>query len=399
MSNRPLKGVRVLEMGTLIAGPFCTKQLAEFGAEVIKVEAPEGGDPLRVWGQSTKEGHSLWWSVQSRNKKSVTIDLRKPEGQELIKRLVKDCDILVENFRPGQMEKWGLGYEDLEKINPGLIMVRISGFGQTGPYRNKAGFGSVAEGMGGIRYLSGYPDRPPSRIGISIGDSLAALYGVIGAMMALYQRKVNKGRGQVVDVALYEAVFALMESSVPEFDKLGYIRKRTGSILPNIVPSNVYDTKDGNMIIIGANNDNIFRRLTKIMNKPELADMPEYSTHLARGERQEELDDIVNEWTKTIPIAELQKMLDDAGVPAGPIYNIADILNDPHYSAREMVQEVEDPVWGPLKHPGIVPKLSLTPGKIEWAGPGLGEHNREVFQGLLGMTDDEFEKIKSIIEP
>ncbi|KKM09680.1 hypothetical protein SY88_17515 [Clostridiales bacterium PH28_bin88] len=393
MAKKPLEGLRVVEMGTLIAGPFCTRLLGDFGAEIIKVEPPGEGDPMRVWGNAHKKGRSLWWTSQSRNKKCVTIDLRKVEGQELARNLIAKADILVENFRPGRMEEWGLGYKDLKNINQGLIMVRISGFGQTGPYRSKVGFGSVGEAMGGLRYVTGYPDRPPTRIGISIGDSLASLFGALGAMVAVYNRKVNGGSGQEIDVALYEAVFALMESSLPEYDKLGYIRERTGTFLPKVAPSNTYDTKDGKHIIIGANNDNIFKRLMKLMGRPELADDPRYATHLARGERQQELDEMINRWTKQYLLEELNEMLDRAAVPAGPIYSIAEIVKDPHYWARGMIREIQDPDWGTVKQPGVVPKLSETPGDIYWSGPGLGEHNQEIYQNLLHLTVDEINSL------
>ncbi len=395
MAKKALEGLRVVEMGTLIAGPFCTRLLADFGAEVIKVEPPGGGDPMRQWGQAHKDDRSLWWSCQSRNKKCVTLNLREHEGQELARKLAAKADILVENFRPGRMEEWGLGYEALKEINPGLIMVRISGFGQTGPYKHKVGFGSVGEAMGGLRYLTGYPDRPPTRVGISIGDSLASIFGALGAMMAVYHRDVNGGSGQYIDVALYEVVFALMESSLPEYDKLGHVKERTGTKLPKIAPSNSYDTKDGKYIIIGANNDNIFRRLCRLMGKEEMADDPRYATHTSRGERQDELDDLINQWTQQYTLEQLVKMLNDASIPAGPIYSIADIVNDPHYRARDMILEVLDPVWGNIKHPGIVPKFSETPGDIQWAGPGLGEHNDEVYRGLLGMSDSELDYLKN----
>ncbi len=395
MSNMPLKGIKVVEMGTLIAGPYCGHLLANFGAEVIKVEPPKMGDPMRVWGKATKEDRSLWWSVQSRNKKCVTLDLRKEEGQSIARKLIKEADILIENFRPGRMEGWNLGFKDLVEVNPKLIMVRITGFGQTGPYRDKTGFGSVGEAMGGLRYVTGYPDRPPSRIGISIGDSVAAMFGAIGALMALYNRDLNNGPGQEIDVALYESIFALMESSLIEYDKLGYLRERTGTVLPGIAPSNIYPTKDGKGIIIGANQDNIFKRLAELMEQPELGEDPKYATHVARGERQIELDEIVSNWTEQYDRDELNEMLDKAAVPAGPIYSIADIVNDVQYAARDMIREMEDPVWGKVKHPGIVPKLSETPGDIQWTGPGLGEHNHEIYGDLLGLPKQKIEELSS----
>ncbi len=391
-----LEGVRVVEMGTLIAGPFCGRLLGDFGAEIVKVEPPGTGDPMREWGVGVHETRSLWWTVQSRNKKCVTLDLRKPAGQALARRLVAQSDVLVENFRPGTMEKWNLGYETLRAVNPGLVMVRISGFGQYGPYRDKAGFGSVAEGMGGLRYITGYPDRPPTRIGISIGDALAAMFGAIGALNALYFRDVaGGGVGQCIDVALYEAVFALMESALPDYDKTGFVRERTGTILPRIAPSNTYPTRDGKWVIIGGNADSVFRRLAACMGQPELADDPRFSTHQARGEHQELLDDLIAEWTRRHDLGDLVALLDRAGVPAGPIYSIADIVDDPHYRARNMILEVPDPNWGTVKMPGLVPKLSHTPGQVKWSGPALGEHNREIYCGLLGLGDAEFERLRA----
>jgi len=391
----PLEGVRVLEMGTLIAGPFCTRLLADYGACVIKVEPPGTGDPMRQWGVGVREDRSLWWTVQSRNKKCVTLDLRKPKGQEIARALAAKCDVLVENFRPGTMERWGLSYEELKKVNPGLIMVRISGFGQYGPYRDKAGFGSVAEAMGGLRYVTGYPELPPPRIGISIGDALASMFGVIGALNALYYRDAaGAGVGQCVDVALYEAVFALMESALPDYDKTGYVRERTGTILPKIAPSNTYPTRDGKWIVMGANADGVFRRLVSCMGRPELADDERFYSHLARGENQALLDDIIAEWTRQHDMQELILILDEAGVPAGPIYSIADIAKDPHYQAREMIQEVYDRMWETVKMPGIVPKFSLTPGVIKWSGPGLGEHNDEIYRQLLNMDRKQIESLR-----
>ncbi|MBS4021115.1 MAG: CoA transferase [Dethiobacter sp.] len=393
MKDKPLQGLRLVELGSVVAGPFCGRLFADFGAEVIKVEPAGEGDPLRTWGQATKDGSSLWWSTQSRNKKCVTINLREKEGQHLARRLIKEADILVENFRPGRLEGWGLSYEDLKKDNPGLIMVRISGFGQDGPYRDKTGFGSVGEAMGGLRYITGYPDLAPPRIGIAIGDSLAAMFGFMGAMMAVYHRDVNGGVGQYIDVALYESVFALMESILPEYDKLGLIRQRTGTSLPKVAPSNNYETSDGTYIVIGANKDNIFRRFAEVMGHPEVAADPRYATHAARGENQHELDEMINGWTKNYAMAELQTMMDEAGVPAGPIYSIADIVKDPQYLFRNMIREVNDSVWGNIKHPGIVPKLSETPGDIGWAGPRLGEHNREIYKELLKLSDTELEQL------
>jgi succinyl-CoA--D-citramalate CoA-transferase len=391
----PLAGMRVLELGSFIAGPFCGRLLADFGAEVIKVEPPGKGDPMRGWGPAKHQGRSLWWPVQSRNKKCITLNLASAEGQALVMALVRDADILIENFRPGTMEGWGLGYEALRTVNPAVIMVRISGFGQTGPYKDRAGFGSVGEAMGGVRYVTGYPDRPPVRTGISLGDSVAAMFGVIGALMAVYQRdRSPERRGQVIDVALYEAVFALMESSLSEYMKVGAVRERTGNIVPGVAPSNLYPTKDGKWIAIGGNADNVWRRLAGAMGRAELADDPRYKTHDARGEHQAELDELIAAWTKAQSMTELSALLAEAGVPAGGIFSVEDIVNDLHYQARDMIIRVQDEALGDLHLPGVVPKLSETPGRIAWTGPGLGEHNDEVFLGLLGLGGDEYQELK-----
>ncbi len=391
---KPLEGLRVLELGMFIAGPFCSHVMADFGAEVIKIEPPGQGDPMRTWGDGHKEDKSLWWLTQSRNKKCITLNLKDPKGLEMAKELVAKSDIVVENFRPGKLEDLGLGYEELKKINPGIVLVRISGYGQTGPYSARAGFGGGAEAIGGLRHLTGYPDRPPTRVGIAIGDTVAAIIGALGAVMAIYNRTVRGGEGQVVDVALYEAVFSLMDASLPEFDKLGVVKQRSGTSIPKVAPSNIYETSDDKFIYIGANHDALFKRLSKIMGQPELGDDPRYSTHKERGERQQELDDMVNQWTKQHTMAELDKMLEEAGVPASPIYTIADIAKDPHYHAREMIREIEDSVWGKVKVPGIVPKLSGTPGDIEWGGPGLGEHNNEIYQEILGFTAEQVDELE-----
>jgi crotonobetainyl-CoA:carnitine CoA-transferase CaiB-like acyl-CoA transferase len=394
MKEKPLKGLKVLELGQLIAGPFASRLLAEFGAEVIKVEDPAGGDPIRKW-RVVENGTSLWWYVQSRNKKSITINLRYSGGQELIRQLVKKVDIVIENFRPGTMEKWGLGYENLKVINPRLIMVRVSGYGQDGPYRDKPGFGSIGEAMGGLRYITGYPDRPPTRVGISIGDSLAALYAVIGALMAVYHRDVKgTGQGQYVDVALYESVFSLMESMLPEYDRAGIIRERTGSILPGITPSNTYLCKDGKYVVIGANGDAIFKRLMIAIGYPEYAEDPRFQDNASRTEHAEFLDRIIGDWAKSVTISEALQVLDEAQVPAGRIYSIEDIVKDPHYLAREMIRDVEVEGLGSLKMPGIVPKLSETPGDIEWAGPKLGEHTEEILRQWLDMPLEEIQALK-----
>jgi len=390
----PLTGLKVLELGQLIAGPFTTRILAEFGAEVIKVETPVKGDPIRKW-RHMYNGTSLWWRVQSRNKKSITINLKEAEGQEIIKKLVKDMDIVVENFRPGTLEKWGLGYDELSKINPRLIMVRVSGYGQTGPYRDKPGFGSIGEALGGLRYLTGYPDRPPTRVGISIGDSLAALYSVIGALMAVYYRDVNgSGKGQIIDVALYEAVFSLMEGMVSEYDKFHFIRERTGSTLPGVTPSNTYVCKDGKYIVIGGNGDTIFKRLMTAIGRPEIGEDPRFEDNAGRAEHADYIDQVIEAWTKTISLEEAIKILDQAKVPVGAIYNIEDIMRDPHYHERGMIQEFKMEDGEPLKIPGVVPKLLDTPGKINWLGPELGEHTEEVLQEALSLDKEQIESLK-----
>lgn len=393
MMESPLTGLKVLELGTLVAAPFATRLLAEFGAEVIKVEAPKTGDPIRNWREVENET-SLWWYAQARNKKSITLDLRQPEGQEIIKKLVTEIDVIIENFRPGTLEKWNIGFEDLKKMNPRLILVRISGFGQDGPYRNKTGFGSVGESMGGIRYLTGYPDRPPTRVGISLGDSLAGMYAAMAALMAIYHRDVKgTGVGQVIDVALYEAVFSLMESMVPEYDRRGVIRERTGSILPGIAPSNTYVCKDGKYVVIGGNGDAIFARLMEVIGRPELKDDERFTSNSKRSEHMEFLDGVIGEWTQKHPLQEAVRILDEAGVPAGPIYSIEEIMTDPQYLAREMIQSFEVEGIGQLKLPGIVPKFSETPGQVKWVGPKLGEHSEEVYK-KIGLSDDELKQLK-----
>ncbi|MDS9472550.1 CaiB/BaiF CoA-transferase family protein [Sporosarcina pasteurii] len=395
LKKKPLEGLKVLEMGSLIAGPFAGKLFAEFGAEVIKIESPGNGDPLRKW-RKLHNGTSLWWYIQSRNKKSVSVNLKIEEGIEIIQDLVREVDIVVENFRPGVMEKWGLGYEDLKKINPGIIMVRISGYGQDGPYRDKAGFGSIAEAMGGLRYLTGYPDRPTTRIGISIGDSIAALYGVIGAMFAVYHRDVKgTGEGQYIDVALYEAVFSLMESMVPEYDVFNYIRERSGSTLPGIAPSNTYRCKDEKYIVIGANGDAIFKRLMYAIGKPNLAEDPKFETNDGRVAEADYLDEVIELWTSQHELKEAITILDQARVPAGPIYNVKDIIEDEHVQSRNLIKTMEIEDLGTVKFPGIVPKLSETPGDMDWVGPQLGFHNDEVLKELLQYS---VEKIASLRE-
>jgi crotonobetainyl-CoA:carnitine CoA-transferase CaiB-like acyl-CoA transferase len=381
-------------MGQLIAGPFTTRIMAEFGAEVIKIEPPEKGDPLRNW-RHLYNGTSLWWAVQSRNKKSVAVNLKEPEGQELVRRLVKSFDVVVENFRPGTLEKWGLGYDQLRQVNPRIIMVRVSGYGQDGPYRDKAGFGSVGEAMGGLRHVTGYPDRPPTRVGVSLGDALAAMYAVIGALMAIYHRDVKgRGEGQVIDVALYEAVFSMMEGMLPEYDKLGVTRERTGSVLPGIAPSNTYLTKDNKYIVIGGNGDAIFKRLMHLVGRPDLSEDPDLQSNNGRARQADMLDEVIESWTRTRTLQEALAGLDEAKVPAGPIYSIEDMVNDAHFLARGMIQEFADERYGKLKVPGVVPKLSATPGGTDWLGPDLGAHTEEVLTGELKMSQDEIKQLK-----
>jgi formyl-CoA transferase len=378
--TKPLEGLKVIELGQLIAGPFAGKCFAEFGAEVIKIEPPEG-DPLRKW-RKLHRGTSLWWYVQNRNKKSVTVDLRLPEGQEVARRILRDADVVIENFRPGTLEKWGLGYDRLAAENPGLVMLRLSGFGQTGPYRDQAGFGAIGESMGGLRYVTGFPDRPPVRPNLSIGDALASLHGVIGVLVALHHRNANGGRGsgkgQVVDVALYEAVFNMMEGALPEYDLFKEVRERTGSNLTGIVPSNTYLTRDGQHVVIGANADSIFKRLMKVIGRADLADDPSLSDNAGRAKRGDELDRVIGEWTAKRDAGEVVKILNEAQVPNGKIYSMADIARDAQYLARDMIREVRLKDGTPLKVPGVVPKLSATPGEIEWIGPELGEHTEAV---------------------
>ncbi|MBX6764080.1 MAG: CoA transferase [Rubrobacteraceae bacterium] len=388
-SNKPLDGVRVIEMGSLLAGPFCGQLLGDFGAEVIKVEPPGKGDPMREWGRHRKEGRTLWWPIIARNKKSVTLNLREEEGQELARRLIAEADVLVENFRPGTMERWGLGYDALKEINPGLVMVRVSGYGQTGPYRERAGFGAIGEAMGGIRHVTGFPDLPPPRVGISLGDSLAATFGALGALTALYHRDARGGRGQVVDVGIYEAVLALMESTIPEYVLTGHVRGRTGTVLPFVAPSNIYPTRDEDYVLIAGNADTVFRRLAKAVGRPEWAEDPRFATHHARGENMEELDALISEWTKQRTGDEVLRVMGEAGVPAGKVYTAKDMVEDEHYAARGNIVTVEDPEIGPFPMQNVVPRLTGTPGEVRWTGPALGQHNEEVYRGLLKLGDDE----------
>lgn len=394
MSKQPLDGVKVLELGSLIAGPFAGRLFGDFGAEVIKVEPPKKGDPLRKW-RMLKDGTSLWWYVQSRNKKCITLNLRVEEGAKIIKKLAKEVDIIIENFKPGTLEKWGIGYEDLKKINPKIIMVRISGYGQYGPYSSKPGFGSIGEAMGGIRYLSGYPDLPPVRTGISIGDSIAAIYAVMSSMMALYHRDIGGGDGQYIDVALYEAIFSLMESMVPEFDQFKFIRERSGNTLPGIAPSNIYLCGDEKYIAIGANGDSIFARLCQAINREDLAQNEEFKSNDGRAANMKYIDEQIEAWTKTMSIEDALVILDKYQIPAGKIYNVEDMFNDAHFKARQMIETVKINDKDDLKVPGIIPKFSKTPGKIKWAGLSLGANNKEIYQNMLGFSDEEMDKMKS----
>jgi formyl-CoA transferase len=391
--NGPLSDLRVIEMGTLLAGPFCGQLLGDLGAEVIKVEPPGQGDPMRVWGRQKQGDPSLWWPVVGRNKKAVTLDLRQAEGQQVLKDLVAKSDFLVENFRPGTLEKWGLGWEHLSAVNPRLIMVRVSGYGQTGPYAPRAGFGAIGEAMGGLRYVVGDPSTPPSRVGISIGDSLAATFACIGALSALNYRE-RTGRGQVIDSAIYEAVLGMMESLITEYDKTGYIRERTGAILPNVAPSNVYPTKDG-LVLIAANQDTVFRRLCEAMGRAELATDPRYDSHQSRGSNQKELDELIGRWTASQTTREILELMERQGVPAGQIYRAPEMLEDPHFIARDAIVTVDHPQFGKLRMQNVAPRLSETPGGIRAPSPALGQHNDEIYLELLGMPRDRYTRLKS----
>lgn len=386
-TNLPLKDIRVLELGQLIAGPYCGQVLADFGAEVIKIEPPGKGDAMRQWGQTDANGDPLWWNVIGRNKKSMTLDLRQSEGQKVLKGLVSKADILIENFRPGTMEKWGLGYDALAAINPRLIMVRVTGFGQDGPYSDRAGFASVCEAMGGLRYISGYPDRPPVRVGISLGDTLAGLHGALGALVALQHRE-RTGAGQIVDSAIYESVLGMMESLIPDFARAGKVRERSGSFLPGIAPSNAYPARDGRDVIIGANQDTVFARLCEVMGQPGLAEHPDYATHRARGENQQAIDDLVSAWTRQHDAQHIVDMLAKAGVPAGLVFSAPEMMDDPHFIARQAIVEVPDRHGKPLPMQNVFPKLSRTPGQVRHVGVPLGAHTEEVLKGLLQLDDE-----------
>jgi crotonobetainyl-CoA:carnitine CoA-transferase CaiB-like acyl-CoA transferase len=388
----PLAGIRVLELGTLIAAPFAARLLAEFGAEVVKVEAPGDGDPLRKW-RKLHEGTSLWWYLQSRNKKSIAVDMKSADGLAVVKALAAQADVVIENFRPGGLEKLGLGWDVLSALNPQLTMVRISGYGQTGPYRDRPGFGAIGEAMGGLRFTTGDPDSPPARVGISIGDTLASLHGVIGALMSLLHVKTKGGRGQVVDVSLVESVFNVMESLVPEYDLLGEVRTRTGGALPGITPSNTYPTRDGGYVVIAGNSDPIFRRLMNVIGRPDLAADPALRSNDGRTAQSAMLDATIAEWSATQSIEEALAALEAAEVPAGRIYSVADIVADPHYAARDMILPTELPGGTQVKMPGIVPKLSGTPSGVNWSGPALGAHTDEILAGL-GFDADKIAHLR-----
>jgi formyl-CoA transferase len=385
-ASKPMSGVRVVEFGTLIAGPFCARVLAEFGAEVIKIESPEGGDPLRQW-RKLHEGTSLWWYVQARNKKSLTLNLKDPEAVAIARRLCAQADIVIENFRPGVMEKLGLGWETLRTENPGLVMVRLSGFGQTGPMAQQPGFGAIGESMGGLRYVTGFPDRPPVKSGISIGDSIAGLWGAIGALLALRHREQNGGGGQLVDVALYEAVFSMMESLVPEFDVAGFVRERTGNVMPGITPSNTHTTRDGEHIVIGANGDAIFARLMRTMAREDLASDPGLAGNAGRSARADELYVAIDAWVAGLDAADVLAKLEAAGVPATKVYSVADMFRDAQFAARGMLEEAQLPDGKPFRIPAVVPKLGATPGGTEWIGPKLGEHT-DALLAELGISPE-----------
>ena len=395
LTDLPLDDLKVLELGQPIAGPYCGQVLADFGAEVIKVEPPGKGDAMRQWGEADSEtGEPLWWNVIARNKKSMTLDLRQPRGQELLRELASQADILIENFRPGTMERWGLGYDVLSRDNPGLIMVRVTGFGQDGPYASRAGFASVCEAMGGLRYLSGYPDRPPVRVGISLGDTLAGVHAVMGTLVALHQRE-RSGRGQVVDSAIFESVLAMMENLIPEYARAGKVRERSGSFLPKIAPSNAYPARDGRDVIIGANQDTVFRRLCEAMGQPGLADHPDYATHRARGIHQQAIDEVVTGWTSRHDAQEIVDRLAEAGVPAGLVYTAPDMLADPHIQAREAITEVPDRHGKPLPMQNVFPRLTQTPGRVRHVGPALGEHTEEILADWLGVGPESLDGLRA----
>ncbi|WP_288406525.1 CaiB/BaiF CoA-transferase family protein [uncultured Pseudomonas sp.] len=387
-----LTGLRVIEIGTLIAAPFAARLMAEFGAEVIKIEALDKGDPLRKW-RKLHEGTSLWWYLQSRNKKSLALNLRSAEGVALVKQLVEGADVLIENLRPGALEKLGLGWDVLHALNPKLTLVRISGYGQTGPYRDRPGFGAIGEAMGGIRYTTGTPGVPPARVGVSLGDSLASMHAVIGALMSVLRVKTGQGDGQVVDVSLVESVFNVMKSLVPEYSMLGHVRERTGGALPGIAPSNTYPTGDGGFVVIAGNSDPIYVRLMQAIGRPDLAERPDLAQNDGRARHCELIDEAIAAWTGSRGIDEVLEILEGAEVPAGRIYSAADIVADPHYQAREMLLDTTLPDGATLKMPGIVPKLSATPGQVNWQGPTLGQHTDGLL-AELGLSEADIQRLR-----
>ena len=389
-NNGPLKDIRVIELGQLIAGPFCGQLMADMGADVIKVEPPGTGDPMRKWGRGD---YPLWWSVCARNKKCVTANLREPEGQEIAKKLISNADMVLENFRPGTLEKWGMDYETLSKNNPGLIMIRVSGYGQTGPYSKRAGYASVGEAIGGMRYLCGEPDRKPSRAGLSLGDSLAATYACMGALAALHHRE-KTGEGQIIDASIYESVLTVMEATIPEYTVSNYIRKRSGSILPSIAPSNIYNCKNGS-IVIGANQDTVFKRLCQAMDQPELAEDKRFSDHVSRGENQSTLDGLIDEWCSTRDVDDVEGIMHDFSIPSGKVYRTPEMLDDPHFIEREAIVDVPNEKWPDLKMQNVFPKMSKSQGRVRWTGAEeLGAHNEEVYGSLLNLTKDEMQQLK-----
>ncbi|MDE4040025.1 CaiB/BaiF CoA transferase family protein [Acinetobacter pittii] len=388
-----LEKIKVLEIGTLIAAPFATRILAEFGAEVIKIEPIGKGDPLRKW-RKLHHGTSLWWYLQSRNKKSLALNLKSPEAIALIKKMIVDTDILVENMRPGALEKLGLDWETLKSINPKLTFVRISGYGQSGPYKDKPGFGAIGEAMGGIRYTTGSQDSAPARVGVSLGDSLASLHAVIGALMSIVNIKTNNGNGQIVDVSLAESVFNIMESVVPEYDLHGFIRERSGGSLPGIAPSNTYRTKDNAFVVIAGNSDPIFKRLMHVIGREDLANRPEFEHNDGRAQQSDLLDAAIESWSRQHSIDEVLQQLEQAEVPSGRIYSVADMVNDPHFNARDMLLSTELPDGQVVKMPGIVPKLSETPGQVKWRGPELGEHTESVLK-QYGYQAEDIESLRA----
>ena len=391
----PLAGVTVLELGLLLAGPFAGRLLADMGAEVIKVEAPDRPDPMREWGRGTYRGRKLWWPVLNRNKTCITLDLRREEGQALALRLVEHCDVVLENFRPGTLERWNLGYERLREANPGIVLVRISGYGQNGPYADRAGYASAAEAMAGLRYINGFPGGPPPRIGISLGDSLAALHGVYGALAALYRRDALGGSGQVVDVSLLESCFALLESIVPEYATLGLVREPSGTTLNGIAPSNIFRSRDGRWVVIAANQDTLFRRLCDAIGQPELADDRRFRDHVARGEHQAELDTVIAEWAGRNDAATINQLLNQAGVVCGPVNTIAEIFEDPHVRSRGMLVAHEDEELGSFLGPGVAPRFSDTPSSVRWSGRWqAGRDNDEIFLDLLGLDRAELAELR-----